>query len=209
MSRDLAVQPGTARPDRTRSMLTAEAYDIFVLKLNSSGAYQWHTFYGSSVIDYGYGIAIDGSGNVYVTGYSTATWNGPAGQNPLHAYSGSYDIFVLKLDSSGAYQWHTFYGSSGLDEGHGIAIDGSGNVYVTGISNATWNGPAGENPLHDYSVGVNIVVVKLNRETLSTPNTPTGPTIAITGLSYSYTTGGLYFELWRFSRVSLRLGRWD
>ena len=61
--------------------------------------------------DSGYGIAIDGSGNVYVTGYSYATWNGPAGQNPLHAHSGGNDIFVLKLDSSGAYQWHTFYGS--------------------------------------------------------------------------------------------------
>ena len=105
-----------------------------MLKLNSSGAYQWHTFYGSSSDDDGgYGIAVDGSGNVYVTGDSDATWNGPAGQNPLHAYSGSYDIFVLKLDSSGAYQWHTFYGSSSWDYGFGIAVDGSGNVYVTGV----------------------------------------------------------------------------
>ena len=61
-----------------------------------------------------YGIAVDGSGNVYVTGYSNDTWNGPGGQSPLNAYNGGgsgYDIFVLKLDSSGAYQWHTFYGS--------------------------------------------------------------------------------------------------
>ena len=94
-------------------MLTAEAHDIFVLKLDSSGAYQWHTFYGSSSSDYGSGIAMDGSGNVYVTGWSDATWSGPAEESPLHAYSGDDDIFVLKLDSSGAYQWHTFYGSSG------------------------------------------------------------------------------------------------
>ena len=68
---------------------------------------------GQADYDYGYGIAVDGSGNVYVTGYSDATWNGPAGQNPLHAYSGRRcDIFVLKLNSSGAYQWHTFYGST-------------------------------------------------------------------------------------------------
>ena len=82
-----------------------------MLKLNSSGAYQWHTFYGSRGYDGGSGIAVDGSGNVYVTGYSNATWNGPAGSSPLHAYSGDDDIFVLKLNSSGAYQWHTFYGS--------------------------------------------------------------------------------------------------
>ena len=136
-------------------------YDIFVLKLDSSGSYQWHTFYGSSGIDYGYGIATDGSGNVYVTGSSSATWNGPAMQNPLHAYSGSYDIFVLKLDSSGSYQWHTFYGSSDYDYGYGIATDGSGNVYITGSSSATWNGPSGENPLHNHSGHPDIMVLRL------------------------------------------------
>ena len=97
------------------------------------------------------GIAMDESGNVYVTGGSDATWGGPAGEGPLHAYSGGNDIFVLKLDSSGAYQWHTFYGSSSYDYGYGIATDGSGNVYVTGRSDATWSGPAGESPLYPYS----------------------------------------------------------
>jgi hypothetical protein len=67
--------------------------------------YAWHTFYGSSSSDHfdyddwGAGIAVDATGNVYVSGSSYETWNGPAGQNPLHAYSGSgsYDIFVLKI----------------------------------------------------------------------------------------------------------------
>ena len=59
--------------------------------------------------DDGHGIAVDTSGNVYVTGYSDATWG-----SPLNAHSGGGDIFVLKLNSSGAYQWHTFYGSSEL-----------------------------------------------------------------------------------------------
>ncbi len=129
----------------------SEGTDIFVLKLDSSGAYQWHTFYGSSGEDYGSGIAIDGSGNLYVTGFSWATWNGPAGQNPLHPYSGYDDIFVLKLDSSGTYQWHTFYGSTNIDYGNAIAIDGSGNLYVTGGSSVTWNGPADQSPLHAHS----------------------------------------------------------
>jgi hypothetical protein len=136
--------------------------DIFVLKLNSAGAYQWHTFYGSSSDDYGQGIVTDGTGNVYVTGSSDATWSGPAGQNPLHAYSGGRDIFVLKLSSSGFYQWHTFYGSSSQDYGNAIVTDGTGNVYVTGDSTATWNGPAGQNPLHAYSGGYDILVLKLS-----------------------------------------------
>ena len=131
-----------------------------MLKLNSSGAYQWHTFYGSSGDDYGYGIAVDGSGNVYVTGNSDATWNGPW-KIPLHAHSGGYDIFVLKLNSSGAYQWHTFYGSSRYDYGYGIAIDGSGNVYVTGYSLQPGR-PADRTRSMPTAEATDIFVLKLN-----------------------------------------------
>ena len=144
-------------------------YDIFVLKLDSSGAYQWHTFYGSSSgYDAGYGIAVDGSGNVYVTGESGASWNGPSGQSPLNAYSGAGDIVVLKLSSSGEYQWHTFYGSSSYGEGDGLAVDGSGNVYVTGESGASWNGPSGQSPLNAYSGSGDIVVLKMSDPTQAT-----------------------------------------
>jgi hypothetical protein len=127
-------------------------WDIVVLKLDSSGAYHWHTFYGSSNADGGYGIAVDTSGNVYVTGHSTATWG-----TPLAPYNGGYDIVVLKLDSSGAYQWHTFYGSGGGDYGYGIALDTNGNVYVTGGSNANWG-----SPINSHSGGDDIVVLKLD-----------------------------------------------
>ena len=60
-------------------------------------------FYGTSYGDYGMDIATDGSGNVYITGESYASWNGPAGQSPLHAYSGNpgiSDLYVLKLVES-------------------------------------------------------------------------------------------------------------
>jgi len=138
--------------------------DIVVLKLDTGGAYQWHTFYGSAISDAGSGIAVDTGGNVYVTGRSDATWNGPAAQAPLNAYSGSgnADIVVLKLNTSGAYQWHTFYGSAASDWGDGIAVDAGGNVYVTGWSDATWNGPAAQSPLNAYSDYSDIVVLELN-----------------------------------------------
>ena len=38
-------------------------------------------------------------------------WTGPSGESPLHEHTGSPDLFVLNLDSSGTYQWHTFYGN--------------------------------------------------------------------------------------------------
>jgi hypothetical protein len=125
--------------------------DIVVLKLNSSGVYQWHTFYGSSSIDSGYGIAVDGSGNVYVIGDSDATWG-----TPITPHSGAYDIVVLKLNSSGTLQWHTFYGSNDYDYGSGIAVDKDGNVYVTGYSDAAWG-----TPINPHS-GYDIVIVKMS-----------------------------------------------
>ena len=101
--------------------------------------YQWHTFYGTfSSLDDAYCIAVDTNSNVYVTGQSNDTWG-----SPLNARGDGarFDLFVLKLNSSGAYQWHTFYGGSDNDYAYGIATDANGNIYVTGVSSATWGTP--------------------------------------------------------------------
>nr|NQU90832.1 SBBP repeat-containing protein [Bacteroidota bacterium] len=145
-----------------------EPADVVVLKLNSEGAYQWHTFYGSVNTgqgvdgDQGRGIIIQGS-SVYVALFSECTWDGPGSAAPLHAYSGGdADLGVLKLDTAGAYQWHTFYGSEGFDEVHEVGVDGNGNIYMVGESDTTWNGPTGQSPLHAYSGNGDVAVVKLN-----------------------------------------------
>ena len=81
---------------------------------------------------YAYGIVVDGNGNTYVTGNCNHTWNGPGtpGPAPLHAFTSSdYGMFVLKLDTNGAYQWHTFYGSGGANA---IALDGGGGLTSRG-----------------------------------------------------------------------------
>jgi hypothetical protein len=111
--------------------------DAFVVKLNSSGARVWNTFVGGNGIDFARAVAADGSGNILITGNSDATWG-----SPLVPFAGGHDDgFVAKLNSSGALQWNTFLGGSDWDEGHGIAADGSGNVYVVGLSYATWGSP--------------------------------------------------------------------
>ncbi len=102
--------------------------EAFAAKLNSSGALTWNTFLGSSGNDYGQGIAVDSSGNVYVAGYGNATWG-----TPVRAYSSGNDGFAVKLSSSGALTWNTFLGGSGWDQANGVAVDGSGNVYVAGL----------------------------------------------------------------------------
>jgi hypothetical protein len=139
--------------------------DLFVLKLDHDGQYLWHTFFGqASGADYAMAAALDGGDNIYVTGFSWGSWKGPLGEDPKHPYGdGDSKALVLKLDSNGGYQWHTFFGNGTEDEGQGIAVDASGNAYVAMKSDYTWNGPSGELPKNDYA-GSNrhIAVFKLN-----------------------------------------------
>jgi hypothetical protein len=135
--------------------------DIVVMKLTSAGSYQWHTFYGGISGDRANALAVDGSDNVYMAGYSTAAWQGEGNTNPLHPYSGSDDIVVMKLTSTGSYQWHTFYGGTGFDKANALAVDGSGNVYLSGYSTANWYGESNDDPLHPLTAGQDIVIMQL------------------------------------------------
>jgi hypothetical protein len=114
-------------------------YDAFVAKLNLTGsALVYSTYLGGSGGEYGSGIAVDGSGNAYVTGQTSST-NFPT-MNPLQsAYGGGdYDAFVAKLNPTGsALVYSTYLGGSGEDWGQGIAVDSSGNAYVTGLTTST------------------------------------------------------------------------
>jgi uncharacterized repeat protein (TIGR01451 family) len=111
--------------------------DAFVAKLNAAGsALVYSTYLGGNIWESGLGIAVDASGNAYVTG-STASTNFPT-VNPLQSeciachYGG--DAFVAKLNAAGsALVYSTYLGGISLSEGRGIAVDASGNAYVTGV----------------------------------------------------------------------------
>jgi hypothetical protein len=123
-------------------------FDAFAAKLDPSGNLGWNTFLGGGEADWGYGIAVDGSGNVYVAGTSMDTWGSPLRAYTAGPYSGGFDAFAARLDSSGNLDWNTFLGGSGTDEGNSIAVDDNKNVYVAGDSFATWG-----SPLRAYSAG--------------------------------------------------------
>ena len=110
--------------------------DAFVAKVDSGGHLIWNTFLGGSDYDFGYALALDLSGNVYVAGSSTATWG-----SPQHTYSGAGDAFAAKLDPTGKLIWNTFLGGNASDFGFGLAVTAGGNVYVTGRSDETWGLP--------------------------------------------------------------------
>ena len=129
-----------------------EYADAFIAKLNSSGALQWHTFMGSTSHEASYAIVLDGSVNIYITGESYVSWG-----TPVNAHAGNCEAFVAKLDSDGTPQWHTFMGSTSYEYGYGIALDGSGNIYVAGCSSATWG-----SPVHAHAGGQDAFAAKLS-----------------------------------------------
>ena len=127
--------------------------NVFVAKFDSGGNLSWNTFLGSSLgSSLGYGITVDSNGNVYVTGYSEASWG-----NPVNDHAGSEDAFVAKLDSSGNLSWNTFLGSSGDETSRSIVVGDNGHVYVTGESQDTWG-----DPVNIYAGGNEAFIAKLD-----------------------------------------------
>src|SRR5438874_1208469 len=125
----------TANPLQSKN---AGSSDVFVAKLNASGsALIYSTYLGGSSSDFAFGIAVDSSGNAYVTGH-TASTDFPTA-NPLQSKNaGSSDVFVAKLNASGsALIYSTYLGGSSSDFAFGIAVDSSGNAYVTGQTAST------------------------------------------------------------------------
>ncbi len=110
--------------------------DAFVAKLNAAGtAWQWVTYLGGGEHEYAYGLAV-GSGAVWLTG-STDSDNYPTTSGAYqNSFGGFYDLILTRLNpANGTMTYSTYYGYDNLDEGRDVALDASGNVYVTGQLN--------------------------------------------------------------------------
>jgi hypothetical protein len=96
----------------------------------------YSTYLGGYGRDEGLGIAVDSSGNAYVTGW-TESINFPA-TSPGQPFGGPYyDFFVTKFDPAGSPMYSTYQGGSDVETGRAIAVDSSGNAYVTGSTLST------------------------------------------------------------------------
>jgi hypothetical protein len=114
--------------------------DAFVTKLSAAGnALVYSTFLGGSSGENGNGIAVDGAGAAYVTGFTNST-NFPTA-SPLFGDTDGFgfgDAFVTKLGAAGnTLSYSTYLGGAGGDQGFGIAVDAAGAAYVTGNTNST------------------------------------------------------------------------
>ncbi len=128
--------PVTVGPDST----FAGSGDVFVAKVNPSGtALVYCGYIGGSDADLGQGIAVDGDGNAYVTGYTFSTESSfPVITGPDLVFNGVDDCFVAKVNASGtALVYCGYIGGAGYDEANDIAVDGAGNAYVCGVTEST------------------------------------------------------------------------
>ena len=164
-----------------------DIYDAFVSKFsNDLTSLSASTFLGGWKVDIGYDIAIDSSDNVYVTGETASVANPALGVTPFpttdgaydESHNGSPDVFVSKFSNDlTSLSASTFLGSNLNEYGYAIAIDSSGNVFVTGETGGTAF-PTTDGAYDDsHNSGADVFVSKfstnLNLDV-------TGPTVTIT-----------------------------
>ena len=149
--------------------------DAFVAQISEAGGLVYSTFLGGSLDDAGRGIAVDGTGNVYVTGF-TLSANFPTLVPFQNALGGLEDTFVVKLaPGGGALVYSTFLGGALSDIGLGIAADMAGSAYVTGGTRS---------PLFPTTAGVFQTSARGGRDAFVTKFNATG------GVVYSTFLGG-------------------
>ncbi len=115
----------------------AGLYDAFVTEISPTGALLYSTYLGGSSSDYGTGVAVDSSGDVYVSGYTYSN-NFPTQSAFQSSLSGGSDIFITKFTpGSSALLFSTYLGGSSNDQALAMIVDSTGNIYLTGGTQST------------------------------------------------------------------------
>ncbi|HVX12138.1 MAG TPA: NF038129 family PEP-CTERM protein [Pirellulales bacterium] len=140
-----AVQPSLG-PSAEQGPIQTSTYDAFVAKLNASGsALIFSTYLGGGLNDYGNSIAVDAAGNAYVAGATdSANFPTTAGAlqgphtdgNPDDPPGVQGEGFVAKFSSTGDLIYSTYLGGSSFSAAYGVAVDTTGDAYVTGQTTA-------------------------------------------------------------------------
>jgi len=178
----------------------------FVAELNSSGnALVYSTFLGGGTGDFAAAVAVDSSGNVYVTGgtlnstfpTTTGAFQTACG-TAINCNGGLDDAFVTVINAAGSnYVYSTFLGGEGIDEGLGIAVDAGGDAYVTGLTESSAHFPL-KSALQPTFGGVqDAFVTELNSSGsalvystyLGGSQSDAGTSIALDGSNNAYVTG--------------------
>ena len=156
--------------------------DLFLLKYNSSGTKQWTKQLGTSSSDIGYGVTVDSSDNIYVTGYTDGGLDG-------NTSSGGSDLFLLKYNSSGTKQWTKQLGTSSTDIGTGVTVDSSDNIYVMGETSGGLDGNTSSGLSDLFLVKYNSSGTKQWTQQLGTSSSDIGQEVTVDSSDNIYVTG--------------------
>lgn len=164
----------------TATLSAAGLSDIFVQKLDAAGNFLWARAFGDDDDDEGQSITLDAAGDVYTTGSFEGTVDFDPGPGTTNLSAGDdEDVFILKLDAAGNFFWAASFGGNGDDEGYGIHVDGSGNVYTTGYFAGTADVDPGAGVTNLSSAGgTDIFVHKLGQATTRIAGIPAGLNIS-------------------------------
>ena len=160
--------------------------DAFLTKFDPSGVELWSKKIGTTEIDESLSVAVDGVGNVYISGRTEGNLEG------LNA--GSYDAFLMKLDPSGTELWSQQIGTSANDRGYSVAVDSVGNAYISGSTLGNLGGPsAGSTDV--FLMKFDPSGTELWTQQIGTPAIDVSRSVAVDGAGNAYisgyTTGGL------------------
>ena len=159
--------------------------DAFVAKVRSDGTgLDYAGYIGGVGVEFGFGIAVDGAGSAYVTGSTSSDETTfPETGGPDDTYNGGGDAFVAKVRSDGAgFDYAGYVGGAGGDEGHGIAVDGSGAYIAGSTSSSEMSFPVRIGPDLAANGGADAFLAKVaeSSPTPTTTITPGGPTFTPT-----------------------------
>ena len=127
--------------------------DIFLAKYDGNGNLLWARQTGTAVEESGNSVALDADGNAYVAGSTTGSFTG-------YANSGLFDIVIVKYDPAGNQLWTKQMGTAADDEAYDAALDGTGNVYITGYTRGILDGTS--------VTGADVFLMKLTKPLTAT-----------------------------------------
>jgi hypothetical protein len=169
---------GFATPGAFQTSITGSAYDAFILRMDTSGAIIWCTYFGGTGTDNLYNLALDAASNIYFSGGTGSVGLATAGsfQSTMNA---TYDALFAKFNKNGALEWASYFGGSSSSENiERIFLDKAGYLYALGVTSSdnniatpgayqtVKNGSSQESFVFKFFVGVPVVEGPITNNTL-------------------------------------------
>lgn len=135
---------------------------LVTMTVTNGQAQEWASAFGHQNLDQGTDVAIDGSGNVYLTGFFQGTVDFDPSPNIANLNSaGQRDFFIAKYNAAGQYLWAKAIGGGGHDHARSVEIDIAGNIFISGeFSNIVDFDPGVGFSLHNGQGDADVFVAK-------------------------------------------------